>query len=287
MKRFAILSLALLITPACVSKSTHEAALADAAAKREHESSSLRARIGTLGADIDRLKSELDKRDAELKVTRASNGDLQAKLDEQTVISAKMRKELEKLGKDVDALLVEGGLGGSIAEAKKRLAELRKAQAAAEARATMYAQLLQKFRKMIDAGSLEVTLRDGRMVLRLSNDVLFDSGKAQLKATGKTALEGIAFALKDVPRKFQVSGHTDDEPIKLSGYESNWELSTARALTVVSYLLKQGIKPQQLSAAGYGEFDPVASNDSPLGRAKNRRTEISIHPNIDELVQLP
>lgn len=287
MKRFAILSLALLITPACVTKSTHEAALADAAAKRAQESSSLRARISALLADIDRLKGDIDKREAELKASRATNASLQNKLDEQTVIDAKLRKELEKLGKDVDALLVEGGLGGSLAEAKKRLAELRKAQAAAEARATMYAQLLHKFRKMIDAGSLEVTLREGRMVLRLPNDVLFDSGKAQLKPAGKTALEGIAFALKDVPRKFQISGHTDDEPIKLSGYESNWELSTARALTVVSFLLNQGMKPQQLSAAGYGEFDPVGSNDSPLGRAKNRRTEISIQPNIEELVPVP
>ena len=140
---------------------------------------------------------------------------------------------------------------------------------------------------MIDAGELSVGLREGRMVLQLSNDVLFDSGKSTLKPAGKTALESIATVLKGVPRKFQISGHTDDEPIKLSPYASNWQLSNARALVVVEYLLSRGMKGQALSAAGYGEFDPVASNGNPEGRAKNRRIEITLQPEIQEFVVVP
>ncbi len=81
--------------------------------------------------------------------------------------------------------------------------------------------------------------------------------------------------------------HTDDQPIRYSGFPSNWELSTARALAVVNLLTKSGMRPETLSAAGYGQFDPVQPNDGSENKAKNRRTEITLQPNIDELVALP
>jgi chemotaxis protein MotB len=88
-------------------------------------------------------------------------------------------------------------------------------------------------------------------------------------------------------RTFQVAGDTDDVPIKTQRFPSNWELSTARAVEVVRFLIAQGVDPHALSAAGYGEFDPVASNDKADGRAKNRRIEIALQPNLDELVAAP
>jgi chemotaxis protein MotB len=91
--------------------------------------------------------------------------------------------------------------------------------------------------------------------------------------------------LKD--RHFQISGHTDNEPIRYSAFESNWELSTVRALQVVKVLTENGMAPAMLSAAGYGEFDPVAENDTAEHKAKNRRIEIALQPNIDELVAVP
>jgi chemotaxis protein MotB len=88
-------------------------------------------------------------------------------------------------------------------------------------------------------------------------------------------------------RLFQVSGHTDNLPIKNTEFASNWELSTARAVVVVKFLAEKGVNPAVLSAAGYGEFDPVASNgDAPI-RSKNRRIEISLVPNIEELISIP
>jgi chemotaxis protein MotB len=204
-------------------------------------------------------------------------------------MNASMRNELGRLGKDVDGLLADkGALAADLADAKKRLDALRRAQAATEARAALFRSLALKLHKMIDAGELRIALRDGRMMLVLPTDVLFDSGKAVVKPNGRRALEQVASVLSGLgQRRFQVAGHTDNEPIRISGYASNWALSTARALEVVVFLIERGMPPSSLSAAGYGEFDLIASNDNVEGRAKNRRIEITLVPNIDELVEVP
>jgi chemotaxis protein MotB len=175
------------------------------------------------------------------------------------------------------------------AELTAQLDELRKQKAAAEARAAVFHEFLKKFKKMIDAGRVSIHVRRGRVVLTLHNDVLFDEGKTDLKPEGKTALAEIAQTLKTVSmRSFQVAGHTDSLPIKKKGeFTSNWELSTERAVVVVKFLAQQGVSSNVLSAAGYGEFDPIATNGDAGGRAKNRRIEISLVPNIEELISAP
>jgi chemotaxis protein MotB len=126
------------------------------------------------------------------------------------------------------------------------------------------------------------------MVLVMPNDVLFDSGKAEIKPGGKEALAQVASALASFDnRRFQVAGHTDNDPIRYSGFHSNWELSTERALHVVEFLLKSGMRAEALSAAGYAEFDPVASNESAEGKGQNRRIEITAQPDINEIVAVP
>src|SRR5579872_5088200 len=169
-----------------------------------------------------------------------------------------------------------------------QLEELRKQKAAADARAALFNDFVAKFKKMIDAGKVSIHVRRGRIVLTLRNDVLFDEGKVDLKPDGKKALAEIGQALKTVnSRSFQVSGHTDNFPIKNKDFASNWELSTERAVVVVKFLAQQGVQPTTLSAAGYAEWDPVANNADTNGRAKNRRIEISLVPNIEELISLP
>ena len=175
-----------------------------------------------------------------------------------------------------------------IGELRRRLAELEAAQRATEARAALFKDLTLKLRKQIDDGDLELVVRDGRMVLLLPNDVLFDTGRTELKPAGKGALEAVAAVMTSMPnRHFQISGHTDNVPIHNAMFASNWELSAGRALRVVHFLVGQGVTESNLSAAGYSEIDPVASNASPEGRRKNRRTEITLQPNIDELVKIP
>ena len=88
-------------------------------------------------------------------------------------------------------------------------------------------------------------------------------------------------------RHFQVAGDTDNVPIQTARFPSNWELSTARAVEVVRFLVARGMHADMLSAAGFGEFDPVLSNDTAEGRTTNRRIEIVLQPNVDELVAVP
>ena len=119
------------------------------------------------------------------------------------------------------------------------------------------------------------------LVITFVSEVFFDSGKNIIKSDGKLSLEKVSAVLnRDVPGSMvAIEGHTDNAPIKYSGWKSNWELSSARALAVLHYLIDEcEIKPTRLSANGYGEFRPVASNDTKEEMQKNRRVEIVILP---------
>jgi chemotaxis protein MotB len=144
--------------------------------------------------------------------------------------------------------------------------------------------LERKLRSQIDEDQVSLHMDDRGLVIILSDDVLFDSGKAQIKSQAKPVLDKVASTIKrKVPDKnIGVSGHTDNVPITHSKWKSNWELSTARATNVLHYLVSEGVSPDKLSATGYGEHKPVASNSSSEGRAKNRRVEIVILPQYVE-----
>jgi chemotaxis protein MotB len=287
------------IATGCVSSGKYDAAVSDAAkAKAELSSARISASKRALAdrQEIEALQNAVrvaeqrsDGISQQLEETRAQAQTCAKGLDEATAMNAGLRKELERLGKDVDQLLsAKGALASSLDQARVRLEELRRAQAASESRAALFREIALRLKRMLDAGELEIVLRSGRMVLVLPNDVLFDSGKSELKSYGKQTLAAVGEVLGSLKdRRFQVAGHTDDDPIRYSGFPTNWELSSARALAVVHVLIKSGMRPETLSAAGYGQFDPVQPNDSAKNKARNRRTEITLQPNIDELVALP
>lgn len=278
----------------CVPKSGYDAAVADgrrlhdaldAALAREKAEAE---ELASLHAQLTDLQGQLQDRDQKLSDLKTSDHNVQAQLDQETAINSRMRTELEHLGKNVDQMLSEKGtLSKALDDAKVRLEELRKAQAAAEARAALFQQFMQKFKKMIDAGQLKITTRNGRLVIQLPNDVLFDSGQIAIKPAGQQALTQVAQVLKTVGRNFQVAGDTDNLPIQTPRFPSNWELSAGRAVEVVKLLVQKGVDSKRLSACGNGEFDPIAGNDTPEGRAKNRRIEITLQPDLDELVAAP
>lgn len=284
---------------ACVPKGKYDDAMAKAeqarlqhareAASAAQTAAARDARIAELTAQVNDLGARLAEREKELAASKDDAQSLQKKLDSATAEDAQLRKELERLGKNADKLLQEKGtLSSALEEAKARLEELRKAQAAADARTALFRQLALKLQKMVDAGELQIVLRDGRMVIRLSNDVLFDTAKTDIKPAGVNALKQIAAVLRTVPdRRFQIAGHTDNVPIHTPRFPSNWELSNARAVEVVHLLVKEGMRPEVLSAAGYGEFDPINANTDDAARQRNRRIEITLQPNIDELVAVP
>lgn len=281
-----------LVLAACVTTDKYEAAVADAQHARAELGDSEKARqaeVASLNQKLADAESHAQDLAQQLSDLSTSDHNLQAKLDEATAINAQLRGELERLGKNVDSMLQEKGtLAKALDDAKNRLEELRKAQAAAEARAQIFRRFIQKLKKMIDAGQLRVTTGNGRLVIELPNDVLFDSGQTAIKPAGAEALTQLAKVMVTISgRSFQVAGDTDNVPIQTARFHSNWELSTSRAVEVVHFLVSHGVAPAELSAAGYAEFDPVATNDSPDGRAKNRRIEISLQPNLDELVAAP
>jgi chemotaxis protein MotB len=141
-----------------------------------------------------------------------------------------------------------------------------------------------RVQEMIDAGELSVTIKNGRIVIELPDKILFDTGQAQLNHAGREALTQVAGILTQFQdRRFQVEGHTDDRPIQSARYPSNWELSAARSLAVVHLLIETGMDPSNISAAGFGEFQPKADNTTPEGRQLNRRIEIVMLPNLDIL----
>lgn len=127
------------------------------------------------------------------------------------------------------------------------------------------------------------------LVITFVADVLFDSGKAQLRTEAYPIMDKVARVLNEnVPQlNVGIEGHTDNEPIQHSGWKSNWELSTARALSVLHYLIdEKQVASQRLSAIGYGEFHPIASNDMRDGRQKNRRVEVVILPQATKRSQV-
>jgi chemotaxis protein MotB len=288
---FAIAALA----GACVTTGTYNRKVGELTKLRDDDTAAAKQREKALSDELDNQKTsymELQGRladtQAALDKATAETAELQKRLDDGTQLVATLKQRLEKLGQNVEGLAKERTqLAQAMADTAARLEELRKQKAAAEARVATYRELAAKLRSMVDAGQLKIVTRDGRMIIALPNDILFDSGRTEVKAAGKAALAKVAQALASVKnRNFLVAGHTDNVPIKTELFPSNWDLSTRRAVEVVHYLVSQGMNPRILAAAGYGEFDPIAQNDTAEHRAQNRRIEIVLQPNISDLPPL-
>lgn len=162
--------------------------------------------------------------------------------------------------------------------------ELEEYKSLAQKRAEVMKQLMEDLAGLIEAGKLEVKMVDGKMMLELPGNVLFPSNSTTLGTDGQSVLGDVADALGRIEDiDFQVEGHTDSDPIKGGPFQDNWELSCQRALVVVRYLEEQGVEPVHLSAAGYSKYQPVAPNETEADKAKNRRIEITIIPDLSEL----
>lgn len=201
-------------------------------------------------------KSTLAERDQQIKL-----------LEDQALTSAKDR----------------GQLKNSLEEMKKALEEMRVREEEQKKRMQEFQDLTGRLKKMIDAGTLTVRMINGKMVVSLGSDVLFPSGSAKLSAAGVQTIKGVTTQLAALGKAYQVEGHTDDVPIATAVFPSNWELASARALTVVKTMIDSGMPTERVSAASFGKFHPVADNKSKEGKAANRRIEIVIVPDLSSL----
>lgn len=162
-----------------------------------------------------------------------------------------------------------------IVKLKSELSELERAKA----------ELEDRLRREIADKQVKVGMEDRGLVITFVAEVLFDSGKDKLRTQALETIQKVAGVLNTTVRDLNVGieGHTDNVPIKHSGWKSNWELSTARALSVLHQLVdSESVSPERLSAIGYGEYKPVSDNDSKEGRQKNRRVEIVILPKAEK-----
>ncbi len=168
-----------------------------------------------------------------------------------------------------------------IQELSAELERLRQ-QKAAESDQLLEAQrmLEDQLKREIADKQVKLEMAERGLVLTFMAEVLFDSGKAEIKEEARDTLSKVASVIqqKVADREIAIEGHTDNEPIKHSGWKSNWELSTGRATSVLHFLEDDGVNPRRLVASGYGEYRPVAGNDDAEGRQKNRRVEIVIVP---------
>ncbi|MCY0998734.1 OmpA family protein [Myxococcus sp. MISCRS1] len=169
-------------------------------------------------------------------------------------------------------------LNEELARNSKKLAQ---AKEELEKKSSEYESLAQSLKSEISEGKIELSELKGRMTVQLKDKILFASGSARVGKEGGEALKKIADALKSVQGKIiRVEGHTDDVPTGGGQFPTNWELSLARAMAVVRALQDAGVDPTTLSAAGYGQYQPIAVNDSPENRSLNRRIEIVLAPKL-------
>lgn len=140
--------------------------------------------------------------------------------------------------------------------------------------------------KLKGVEGVSLSMEDRGLVITFLDEILFDSGKAKIKQEAFSALDKVASVIhtKASDLNVGVEGHTDNVPIKFSGWKSNWELSTSRATSVLHYLESKQVSPEKLAATGYGEYRPVFANDTAENRRKNRRVEIVILPQLKKVI---
>jgi len=142
-------------------------------------------------------------------------------------------------------------------------------------------ELEEKLKKEIEEKQIKLEMLDKGLVITFIDEILFDSGKAQIRKKAFPVLDSVANVLQNqvLDRDIAIEGHTDNQPIQKSNWKSNWELSTARAVSVLHYLSdEKGVSPQRFVVMGYGEYRPVETNDTLEGKQQNRRVEITIMP---------
>jgi chemotaxis protein MotB len=232
-----------------------------------------------LEAERDGLALDKQQLEERVQLLEASNESLGSERVQLIDEMESLREAHAGLDRDVRGLrAAKAELADSL---QAREAELAARRAEVEQLRGTYEGLVSDLESEVAAGQIEIQqLREG-LQLNLTQDVLFASGSAELNDAGRAVLRKVAPRLQELQHRIVVRGHTDSVPIRgalASRYPSNWELAGARASNVVRYLAERGVDPHRLISLSRAEFEPIASNDTPEGRQKNRRIEIALEP---------
>ncbi len=314
-KKISISILLVALTTSCVSKKIfNELETKFADLKKENRKmadvndsiSKLKSKLDVENAsnisERDKLKAERDKLLADynvasksLKTLQDSYKSLEKNSDESLQANmAKNRELLAQLDAKEKALAAEqekfNKTKNDLASNSKRLAELEAIIAAKEASMKKLKETLSKSLKAFEGKGLTVQQKDGKVYVSMENKLLFESGKWDVNPEGKKAILAVSKVLGDNPEiAVLIEGHTDNDKFgaPVGSIENNWDLSTKRSTAIVNILSENNkINKQNLTAAGRGEFAPLMSNDSPEGKAKNRRIEIVLTPKLDEISKM-
>jgi chemotaxis protein MotB len=232
--------------------------------------------------EIESLKNQLSAEQAQNKKARGEIEEAVAKIEQ-------LKAQLKAAGVDIS------NLNANLEQQARALEDYRRRAEQLEAIKKRFELLREKLQALTKLG-LNVTVRNNRMVIQLPGDVLFDSGRETLKKDGQDILNKVAEVVRNdaglASRSFQVAGHTDDAPLSGGRFKDNWGLSVMRAREVLAFLITPtdkgggGLNPTRWSASGYGDVDPVKPNDTPENKQANRRCELVVVPNVEEMLDL-
>jgi chemotaxis protein MotB len=239
----------------------------------------------SLCTDLAQEKAENEELSASLFAEQQQKAELQGEYD---LLKTECAKTADQLSADLLAKSDQlNQKEKTLAEREKSLKEMQEIIARQDSITNRLNTILRDALLGFQADELSVEVKNGKVYVSMSDKLLFKSGSASAEAKGKEAIDALADVLqKNQEIDIMIEGHTDNVPIKTAMYKDNWDLSAARATSIVRLLAEKQIEPTRLTAAGRGEFQPRASNDTSEGKALNRRTEIILSPKLDELMEL-
>ena len=276
----------LLLLPACVSQSTYDTML-QSRDSVSTQNDSLRGIILSKLNNIDGLSSQISQnRD----VISGLQRQLMKSKENYRNVSEKLTGESKSLLNQLERLQAENiDLEGEVGKYQRMINSMNEKLNSRNSKMDSLKSRLTDALLGFTKKGLTIDVRDGKVYVSLSNQLLFKSGSIQIDPKGKDALVDLSKVLNEnIDINILVEGHTDDQAVKGSShrFKDNWELSVLRATEVVKFLQKNDVLPSRIIASGRGEFMPIDTSDSKSGRATNRRTEIILSPNMEEIFNI-
>lgn len=260
--------------PGCVSKKKY--------AELQAEHQALQQNYTTLQSDYGKAQSKAHTIDALLQEARANNAELKSQY-------AKLQASLDKsISQNTQGNVNISKLVDEINASNKYIKQLVTAKSKSDSLNLVLATNLTRSLTGADRDEVNVRVLKGVVYISLADNMLFKSGSYQVNDRAMTTLGKIAKIIKDYSDyDILVEGNTDPVPIKRTNIRNNWDLSTLRASSIVQVLQNEfGVEPSRMTAAGRGEYNPIADNSTEYGRQRNRRTEIIITPKLDQFLDL-